>query len=291
MTSNNYRATTLVILLALGLSGCGEGSSEEGIRVTAQTTYLTSDTAAGDPDAVTDPAHTSSARKPFYRDDNMYIELQLGLLNLQATRLIPCESIVASAASGLLNFVFPAAHAHAAHIPSGPAGIIDVLKPDLLVWDLGELAAQAGSYCGVELATSPVLSHGEASGHHTAASEAEAEAEEEEAFDMSGKSAVVSPCYYPDTAGEERIPKEAIVSPAFGHSCIDVTFHGEAAGTVLFAKPLSLSADNLNARLMLATLYDSWFNGLDMTILADDHDEQVKLAENILDSFYVYSLE
>ena len=274
----------LTSLTLLSLTACGDGSSEAGIRVNAQTTYMTSDTPSGDPDAVTDPAQQDSARKAIYRDDNMYIQLQLGLVNLRAGKLIPCESVIAKAMAGLLNFIAPAAYAHSAHIPSGPAGVIDVLKPDLLVWDLGQQAAQKGRYCGIRFGL--LKAPGQSGDHHTAESNAE-EAEEESGFDMAGKSVVVAPCYYAETAGTTRTELDGETP----HKCIEVTLHGDASGEVLFAEPLVLNENRRDANLMLATHYDRWFDGLDMTILADDHDEQAKMAGNIVDSFYLYSVE
>ena len=281
MTLNNCSAAAFATLLALGLTGCGDGSSEEGIRVSSQTTYMTADTPNGDPDAATDPALEPSTIKPIYRDDNMFIEMQLGLVNLRVVELLPCSSLAAKAASGLLNFIFPAAQAHAAHIPSGPTGVIDVLKPDLLVWDLGEQVASSGDYCGLKLEIAPVVAH------HTAAStEGEAEASEE-GIDMAGKAVLVSPCYYPDTASTPRTPLDGETS----HSCIEAAYTGEAISAVInFSETLKLNNERRSANLMLATHYDQWFNDLDMTILADDQDEQKKLAENILASFYVYAL-
>ncbi len=263
-------AGLVAFALCLGLAGCnGDGSSKPGIRVMTQTTYLTSDTPSGDPDGTTDPAQEPSAIKPLYRDDNMYIQLQLGLVNLQVTDLVKCESVIARAAGRTLDFLFPAAHAHTAHIPSGPAGVIDVLKPDLLVWDLGVQGAQAGQYCGLELRIAPLRS----------AAEAEVE--------MAGQSLLVSPCYYPDTAGTPRSPLDSQAS----HSCIEVAYQGEASATVLFAQPLVLNSEHRGAHLMLATAYDRWFDGLDMTLLADDLEQQEKLADNILASFYLYAQE
>ena len=286
ITSSLLLVSTIVCFGLLSACG-GSGSQSSGISAMTQTTYMTSTTANGDVNNETDPAAEDSSIKPMYRDDNMYIELQLGLVNLRAVELVKCESVATSAARRLLDFVLPSAHAHAAHIPSGPAGVIDVLKPDLLVWDLGELYPSAASYCGIKLEIANVEGshddgHGDEGEHH------EMGGEEESGLNMAGKGVLVSPCYYPDTAGSPQSPLDS-TSP---HTCIEAAYTGDAVQhTVLFAEPVSLGSDQRSVHLMLATTYDNWFNGLDMTTLEDSESEQTKLAQNVLESFYLYSAE
>lgn len=279
MHSSQIKALIFCATL-LGLTACnGDGSSTPGIRVMSQTTYMTSETPSGDPDAETDPATQDSSIKPLYRDDNMYIELQLGLANLRIVELVPCSSIMAKTASGLLSIVLGTAHAHSAHIPSGPAGVIDVLKPDLLVWDLGFQGARPGNYCGAKLEIATLGS---------ASSDGQTGANDEAGIDMAGKGVLVSPCYYPETANSGRTPLDS----ATPHTCIEAAYTGAAISHVVtFGEPLSLGEGKRAAHLLLATSYDRWFDGLDMTILAEDLNEQAKLAQNVLESFYLYSME
>lgn len=289
MHSHQIKALIFCATL-LGLTACnGDGSSTPGIRVMSQTTYMTSETPSGDPDAETDPASQDSSIKSLYRDDNMYIELQLGLANLRIVELVPCSSIIANAASGLLNIVLGTAHAHSAHIPSGPADVIDVLKPDLLVWDMGTQGTRAGDYCGIKLEIARVAGDSGDEGHHSEMAAEGGETQNAEAgIDMAGKGILVSPCYYPETANTGRTPLDS----ATPHTCIEAAYSSEAISHVVtFDEPLGLGEGRRAAHLMLATSYDRWFDGLDMTILAEDHQEQAKLAQNVLESFYLYSME
>lgn len=273
----NHRLLLTTLLAVTGLAACGgDGSSEAGIRVTSNTTYMNSETASGEPDYATDPQGEASSIKAMYRSDNMYIDLQLGLVNLRAAGLSPCGTTVASAARRLLDFVLPSAHAHSAHIPSGPAGVVDVLKPDLLVWNLGSQAANAGSYCGVTIEILPVAGHTDAHG------------DDETGSNMAGAGILVSPCYYPDTAGSDRTPLDS----SFPHSCIEAAYRGAAVQRrITFDEPLNLNSANRAANLLLATAYNTWFDGLDMAILETSEAEQARLAQNVLDSFYVMAAD
>lgn len=270
----------LILLAMLGLTACGgSGSQSPGVSAITQTTHLSNSTANGEIDHETDPHGETSVIKPIYRDDNMYIDLQLGLVNLRAVELVKCESVVASVAKNLLNFLLSPAVAHSAHIPGGPAGVIDVLKPDLLTWDLGAIHPQAGSFCGLKLE----IANLESSNHADMADEGEGAAEST-SVNMTGKGVLVSPCYYPDTA---NTPQTAADS-TFPHSCIEAAYSGEPIQyAVMFAEPITLNNERRSIHLMLATAYDNWFNGLDMTILETDGDEQARLALNVLKSFYL----
>lgn len=300
MTINRMKTILSFLVTAFAcsaLTACGgSGSERAGIEAMVQTTYMTSSTANGEVDAEADPAGEEASIKTIYRDDNMLIELQLGLVNLRAVALVKCESIAVATARHLLDFMVPAAQAHSAHIPSGPAGVIDVLKPDLLVWDLGQLQPAAGRYCGLKLEIANVHAshdegHGDEGEHHSmgGAGEVEMSGDAETAgLNMGGKAVLVSPCYYPDTAGSPQTP----LDNTFPHSCIEAAYRGEAlTHSVMFAEPVTLNAERRAVHLMLATAYDNWFNGLDMTILASDSDEQAKLAQNVLESFYLHSAE
>ena len=274
----------LLGLSALLLSACGgsggsssSGSSEAGISTAASASHFSSeaDMTSNAPDASREPAEEAGQAKSFYRSDNMYIEQQLGLASLQVVELVSCDLASARPLRDLmlaaLNLLVPAAHAHAAHIPSGPAGVIDVQKPDFGIWHLGLLGATDQDYCGVRIRLSPVT---------------QAPASEDEA-DLRGKSVLVGPCYYPDTANSPRSAADS----SFPHACIEAAYAGPPISRVVsLERVLRFSRSSKHAELLFEILYDRWLDDIDMTQLATSEVEQRQLAQNVLDSISVYSI-
>lgn len=263
---------TFLVASALLLGACGSGDTTDGIEVGVAATHHTHD-------AALTAKHSTPHYKSFRRADGMRIDLQRGLLSLSPVALEPCGVDVAALARKALDAVVPAAQAHGGATHAG--GIVDVIAPDLsTVVDLGALPAQPGDYCGlvVELLPAP---RGTQIGTHDGV------------LDLSGQSVVVAPCYYPNTVGVAELPQERSDDNAalFEHDCIDAAYAGPALrSTLAFDRPVHLDGAHRQLAVTLGVVYDRWFEGVAMDRLADDADEQARLAQQVLGALRIAAL-
>ncbi len=259
-----------VALVVAGLSACSpSGSSEEGIHAqvvaVAQGTTPPHAHEHAFTDGAATPKHTAPSFKTFRRGDGMKIDLQLGLLNLMPVELQSCGVSVSGLLDTLGGLLVGKAHAHAGHGGEAPAGAINVVAEDGTEFDLGSLLAGPGRYCGLVVALQPGMAavtpkHGD--GLDT---------------DMSGTSVNVAPCYYTTTVG--MTDEEAAAETE--HLCIQARFQGPARTVSLPFAPVTLDHANRHLRVTVTTHYESWFDDIDMTLLAEDADQQRRLAENV----------
>lgn len=251
-----------IAALSLAFLAACNGSRDEGIHA-AVTAQAVGNTASQLPEA-----------KSFRRNDGVRIDLELGLLNLAPVELLPCGSSVALQLRGVFAAFNPLSSAHAHGGAEGAAaGVIDVIEPDRTTFDLGEVAAAPGDYCGivVELQPGQPAKHGDALD-----------------TSMTGASVNVAPCYYAGTANLS----DADAAAATDHACIQAKYSGAVRTVTLrFANPVTLDAAHRHVDVSVAARYDEWFDNLDLNKLATDAAEQAKLADNVAASLYAYTGE
>lgn len=262
---------TLLLGAALALSACGSGDSRDGIEAEVIAVHHTHD-------ADTTAKHSTSNYKTFRREDGMRIDLQRGLLSLSPVALEPCGVDLAALGRRALDAVLPAAaYAHGGETHAG--GIVDVVEPDLLtVVDLGALPALPGDYCGLVVELLPAPAGAQIETH-------------DGALDIGGRSAIVAPCYYPNTVGVAELPAERTDDNAalFEHQCIHAAYAGVALRrTLSFAEPLHLDGAHRHLELTLAAVYDRWFESVAMNRLATDSEEQARFAQQVLDTLQIH---
>jgi hypothetical protein len=260
----NIRHLSLAIA-ATSLAACS-GSSREGIEAHVSAVAESSVAAAK---VRTKEGHTI---KSFRRADGLRIDLQLGLFNLAPIALEPCDGNVARWLERLNPIGTAVAHGAGEELP---ASLVDVMDEEGTVFELGAVAAEPGTYCGLVVEIQP----GEA-----------VEAKHGGALDesMAGALVNVAPCYYPGTEG---LSDEAAAA-ATAHHCVQAKVLGEErALTLPLATPVTLDADRRNVALTVAARYETWFDDLDMDLLATDAAQQVKLGDNVAAAMHVIAAD
>ena len=269
-TATIFRAAAVAALSCAALAACsGNGEREAGIEASLR--------------AMPMGAHASSHHeggeghadyRQFRRADGMRIDLQLGLVNLVPVALEACPTVGAGVGR-MLELLNPigAAVAHAGHGGTPPAGAVNAVGEGNGMVDLGSLIAGPGRYCGVRVALQP-------GGGATAKHGGELDT------GLDGVGINVAPCYYPDTVG---VPDDAIDGIS-AHSCVQARAATQPRQITLpFSAPVTLDAEHRQLDLTVVLRYEEWFDGIDMTQLADSAAEQARLVDNVLAAMHVHS--
>lgn len=269
-TNAMLRAALVAALSCAVLAACsGNGEREVGIEASLRATPMGSHTASHDGGGA---GHADY--RQFRRADGMRIDLQLGLVNLVPIALEACPT--ASAGVGrVLAMLNPmgAAVAHAGHGGSPPAGAVNAVAEGEGVVDLGALIAGPGSYCGLRVALQPGSAAAPKHGGELDTS-------------LDGVAINVAPCYYPDTVGVPDTELDSISA----HSCVQAKAAAQPRRITLpFSAPVTLDAEHRQLDLTVVLRYEEWFDGIDMTQLADAAAEQARLVDNILAAMHVHT--
>ncbi len=265
MNMNKQLFVATAVSVALMMGACSkDGSREEGIEVGVKALALSSS-------AATDAAKNDAESVTFRRADGMKVDLLLGMINLVPVELQLCETSVALMLKRLMAPLNPigAAYAHGGSHGEGPEGAVSVLASEPT--DLGTLTAVPGRYCGIVVELQPgaagVAKHG-------------APLDET----MTGVGVNVAPCYYPSTVGMSDDEAAAV----HDHHCIQVRTLAEPLRvTVPLAEPVTLDAVNTELQIIVATWYETWFEGIDFDLLKTDAGQQALLADNVAASLQV----
>ena len=247
----------LALSLSLGLSACSSGEREEGITVELSAVPLST---AHHHDDATEVKHSGEEYATFRRSDGMRIDLEEGLLNLVPLELVECQTITAQLQRWMAALSpISAAYAHGDGGGEAPEAVASVVEGEAT--DLGTLTAAPGQYCGVVLALQPGSSG-----------------------DLEAAIAHAGPCYYPGTQSLSDEQAEA----AGAHECIEVTVPAPTRQIRLnFTSPVTLDSDHRHLALTIAMRYEEWFDGLDMSILANDSTQQSAFIDNVAASMQV----
>ncbi len=256
---NLLRSTTiLLVALAAACGGSGSGSSEPGIEAAFSMTNAKS--------ARNQAAPPAEAGQTFYTAEGKRIDLENGFLSLSIVGLNACPSALSDVTKVLAGFFVGSAYAHGSAVEA-PEGVVDVSKSDGTRFNLGQLPAMPGSYCGVELELLPLPQ--DAPGGDV------------------GALTYLSPCYYPDSNTLAQVPGAPVQPDEVRHSCYKISVVTAAPVVrVSFPSPLTLGDGKRNANITIKIEYDTWFDGVDVPALSagDGHARQ-KLVDNIAASF------
>lgn len=200
--------------------------------------------------------------KGFRNTEGDYIELQRGLLNLVPVSLERCESAWQRLSP------LASAHAHGGHDGSAAAGVVDVNRPDGTEFDLGALAPSPGTYCGLRVALQPVVRE-----------------PADVAIRLQGTSVYVAPCTYRNLGlpGVPGLP----VDPASvaEEGCLEaILLPARREFVVPISPALTMDASDRIGGLTVAIAYDRWFDGVDVSALPADAEQQARMIDNIVTS-------
>lgn len=285
-----------------GLSACNVGLSTPGLNnavlsndapqtlISATNVKSTGD----DPVLPVDPA--PSTVQSFRAKDGRRVDLQAGYLNLLPLEL---EQICDGVALMFKALPSPIADAiaHAGHgaEPAGSgdssgtsSGAINVAKPDKTQFDMGRLAAESGTYCGIRIGFVPI-----GSAVATAPKSAETTSvTPKHGGDLSADAAAyfhTYPCSYaaspiPDVPG---LPVNKQPNAQQENGCVKPPASKNAIAPVLikFSKPVTMESGKRYA-LSVQINYDRWFDDVDIAKLETDAGEQAKVVENMRKSFH-----
>ncbi len=218
------------------LSGCGsnEGTSSAGTQVQFAVT----------PAAINSPAMAAGS-KTFTSADSHSITLTSAYLNIASVTLeTSCTMTFSALLHELVNTLLPTAFAHTSSTPTstGIPNVINILAVDDMPVSVGALSPPAANYCGATL-------------------------------DLLAADA--------DTVNlptGQGIPNNMVGSSVYLTANYTLSGGGNGAFTIntsialaprelLFAMPFALSASNLNVSKSFAINYDTWFNGVDLSVL------------------------
>lgn len=258
-----FKLFTAALLIGGLLGGC-DGSSQGGMHAEIIAKALSSNAADDGAD-----------EKVFRRSDGMRIDLLLGLVSVAPVELQSCDGELVATLKRVTLALNPiaTAQAHAVETAEG-ATVIDVMDQGAS-FDMGELTAKPGTYCGIVLALVP--------GPSNAAASSAAVPKHGDALDesMAGASINVAPCYYDDT----QSLSDAAAAAATSHHCLQAKYTGATRQfTVKFPAPVTLDSAHRHLPLQLVTRYEEWFDGVDMSLLASDSSQQAALADKVVQS-------
>lgn len=240
---------------------------------------------------VSNPAASNSVQS-FRTKDGRRVDLQAGYLNLLPIELVTSCDALALMRRSLWPIASASAHGGSGGGSTGTAsgsssGAINVAKPDQSKFDMGRLAAEPGTYCGLRMTFVPI-GDDEAvapkSGHSRDVSPrhgGDLSADESAYFHVYPCSYAASPL--PEVPG---LPIQLQPNAQQEEACVNAAPTKTAIAPVLlkFAQPLVL-ATGRSAALVIQMHYDRWFDDVDIPKLPTDAVEQAKLVQNMRQSF------
>jgi len=244
--------TGLVVSILAVLSACSSSSSS-----TSDATRVEISAAPLPANAATMPA----GAKTFTNDLNDSITINTAYLVISSVTIeTECDASFSAALDGLLNLIIPAAHAHTESTPTstGAPHVIDLLAVDGGDIEIGELSPPTGDFCGADI--------------DMLAADADAE-------------------NLPAGAGDpDMIGKTVYVEGTYDVGALPFTI---SSGVTLINRELLLSAlmiidkDDSEGTIDLAINYDTWFDAVDMAMLAaGDAGELNAVLQNVTNSIH-----
>jgi len=243
-----------LILVSCNSGDSGSSHSEEGITVTFAATHQQT------PDATLQVPTAPAGVKTFANSEGIKITLTKAYLVIWSIRLeSDCNTtLFTQLRQTIFNQFIPTALAHTETTPTqlGVPNVINLLAADLTELELGTINPPPGHYCGM---TVELL-------------KADADTQKLPAdINMINRMLYLEGQYLPLGTSQPVAFTVALAKTPLPRHLRLVT-------------PLTLSSDQRTARLTTRIYYDRWFDGLNLSTL-DDETQQDLLLNNLVNSF------